>query len=479
MKVRTRSTLFLTALLLSLLAIGGMAGSTPVAAQSGNIVINGSFESPVVPSTVTELYHTAGQTFGNWTVESGSVDQVRVWQAASGIQCIDMSGTSAGTIYQDLATVPGQTYRLSFHMAGNPAGAGGTKRMEVWWGSTLVDTPSFDTGGKTHENMGWIPVEYVVEATTSTTRLKFVSLYYIYEGAALDNVSVAICPRIFTGHVYEGASGSTTPSGGGEVRLYGSSSMSHVGVHLNTSIANPSTGAYRLETDKLYAYYHVYNFHTDYDPTGAQSASGGVVRSPRWIAFAAPPGDSTMAGNDFWENPPEQPSTPTPTATLATNIPDLVIASAQSKMKGYAGGCITETLPLVLEICSKNEGDVDAGAFSVIAGGCLTGISEWRVDGLPVGESICLESEERPMWWSQCEIVVDPYQEVPEADEDNNTLSAVLPIPTAPPYCAATATPTATATEASTATPTMTATSTPTPSGTPIPYAVQLPLIQK
>ena len=335
MKVRIPSALFLTAVLLSILAIGSMAAPTPNAVQSGSIVVNGNFESPQVPIAPGGVAYFAGQVFGNWTVESGSIDHVRLWQAAAGLQCVDLSGFVAGTIYQDLTTTPGQSYRLSFAMAGNTADKPAVKRMQVWWGSTLVGTPSFNTAGKSAENMGWVPVEYVVDATSSTTRLKFVSLEGSKEGPALDNVVVTSCPRMFTGHVYEGTIGSTTPSGGGEVRLYGSSSMSNLGNHLTTDISNPGTGAYQLSTGEQYQYYHVYNFHTDYTPTGAQSTSGGGVRSPRWIAFAAPACDSTMTGNDFWEVPQQQSDTPTPTPTPTSEGWHRVLL--QDGLNGYAG----------------------------------------------------------------------------------------------------------------------------------------------
>jgi choice-of-anchor C domain-containing protein len=153
-----------------------------------DIVTNGDFETPDAgPGWV--VYH-AGQTFGGWTVESGTVEHKGVWQDARGRQSVDLTGVGAGAIYQDLATVPGQTYQLRFAMAGNPGGGPAVKRMEVWWGDTGVDTPSFDTTGRTSDDMGWRYQQYSVTATAAVTRLRFKSLIEGVWGPALDDVSV-------------------------------------------------------------------------------------------------------------------------------------------------------------------------------------------------------------------------------------------------------------------------------------------------
>lgn len=159
----------------------------------------------------------------------------------------------------------------------------------------------------------------------------------------------------------------------------------------------------------------------------------------------------------------------TPTAAVAGV--DLAIVSVTSSQQGYAGGCITQPSPNVLRVCIINRGSVDAGPFSVIAGGCVSGVREWRVAGLAAGQSICLESDDNPDQWTPCQVFVDPYFEVAESDEDNNQWSGIVPAPTLPATCTrtATATATGTATPTDTATPTAThtATVTHTPTATP------------
>ena len=162
---------------------------------SQNLVSNGDFETPDAGSHVTTYY--AGETFGDWTVDFGNVDHVGgLWEAASGRQSVDLTGYTAGAIYQDLSTIPGQQYRLRFAMSGNPENPPPVSEMEVWWGSYLVDTLSFDSTGHWLHDMGWGYHERMVVATGGVTRLKFVSLTTLWHGGpALDDVSVVLIPE--------------------------------------------------------------------------------------------------------------------------------------------------------------------------------------------------------------------------------------------------------------------------------------------
>jgi choice-of-anchor C domain-containing protein len=160
-------------------------------ATADSIVTNGSYETPDVTAYTFDSYNT-GQTFGGWTVESGSVDHIseRYWQAGDGRQSLDLNACSAGTITMDLLTTPLQTYALQFSLSGNPEGAPAVKRMEVWWGTELVDTVVFDTTGHSKWQMGWFFHQYPVTATTAITRLKFKSLISGCYGPVLDAIAV-------------------------------------------------------------------------------------------------------------------------------------------------------------------------------------------------------------------------------------------------------------------------------------------------
>jgi choice-of-anchor C domain-containing protein len=156
-------------------------------------LIDGDFESEVVTGQFYNR-HSAGETFATaWVVESGSIDLVKTWQHASGHNSVDLDGHLRGAIYQDTATVPGQSYRLRFAMAGNPDrsfGEPAVKQMQIWWGGASLDTLVFDTSAFATVGMGWQYQEYLVTATTNTTRLRFVSLTGQETGATLDDVSL-------------------------------------------------------------------------------------------------------------------------------------------------------------------------------------------------------------------------------------------------------------------------------------------------
>src|SRR2546423_3994434 len=89
---------------------------------SGAELFHSGFESPSAGDRYPVL--SAGDSVDGWTVEAGTIEIVGTyWVAAEGNQSIDLSGIfdQAGTIYRDVATVPGTSYLLRFAFAGNPA----------------------------------------------------------------------------------------------------------------------------------------------------------------------------------------------------------------------------------------------------------------------------------------------------------------------------------------------------------------------
>lgn len=92
-------------------------------------------------------------------------------------------------------------------MAGNPDGGSQTVTMEVWWGSELVDTPSFDVGGHTRSDMGRTYHRYSVVATTNVTRFRFKSATgNCCFGPKLDDISLVHggAPCFISGPVVDG-----------------------------------------------------------------------------------------------------------------------------------------------------------------------------------------------------------------------------------------------------------------------------------
>jgi hypothetical protein len=114
----------------AVLSAGGAFGA--------NLLSNGSFESPVVPVGGFANFAT-GQNIDGWTVVgpqtsivSGSFVQNGIsFDAEDGAQWMDLTGDGSNRsegVQQSVATVPGQTYQLSFWVGNvyNPGGIFGT-----------------------------------------------------------------------------------------------------------------------------------------------------------------------------------------------------------------------------------------------------------------------------------------------------------------------------------------------------------------
>jgi choice-of-anchor C domain-containing protein len=181
------------AILLSSSIILHLTGRT-AAADPINIVRNGSFETPVVGLQNNIPYFAVTEFADYWTLDAGSIDHTGegFWQAADGGQTVDLSGHfQTGSIYQDLATTPGQRYRLRFALAGNPAeDSPPIKNGVVFWGVDEVGRFTFDTTDTSYTNMGFTYLEFQVVAVTDTTRLRFTSLSDNAWGPVIDDVSV-------------------------------------------------------------------------------------------------------------------------------------------------------------------------------------------------------------------------------------------------------------------------------------------------
>ena len=160
---------------------------------STNLVMNGSFEANTVAGPFVN-FSTQSQGISNWTIGVFNVDLVgSLWAAADGVNSVDLSGTKKGEIHQTLSTVVGQTYQLSFELAGNFQGGPAVKGMSVNIGPNGLYT--FDTTGKSAGNMGWTTYSETFVAVSTATTLSFASNTSGAYGPVLDNVSVTAVPE--------------------------------------------------------------------------------------------------------------------------------------------------------------------------------------------------------------------------------------------------------------------------------------------
>jgi choice-of-anchor C domain-containing protein len=168
----------------------------------GALLVNPSFEQPVVPNPDFQYYYAGDTSITGWTIVGGSVDVLSTnWQAHEGKQSVDLSGVSTGGLYQNINTTAGTTYRLGFWLAGNSEFQGnfGTgpliKMMKLSWAGSPVATLSFDVTGKTKTNPGWTFYSYDLTATNPSTRLEFDSVTSGTAGPLIDDLSfVQIAP---------------------------------------------------------------------------------------------------------------------------------------------------------------------------------------------------------------------------------------------------------------------------------------------
>lgn len=138
-------------------------------------LVNGGFETPnVSPDTIRSINNGTGVT--GWTVQNDDV--IEVWRGYSGIvpvegsQFVELNGNAAGTLYQDVATTPGQV----LHWAISHRGREGNDTMRVSInaaGATLVQQSQWTTG-----TAGFVRHEgdYVVPAGQTSTRLSLTAV---------------------------------------------------------------------------------------------------------------------------------------------------------------------------------------------------------------------------------------------------------------------------------------------------------------
>ena len=170
-----------------------------------SLILNGSFESGISPGSFTTLSAGDSTSLTNWTVVSGNIDYIGTyWTASNGSRSLDLNGLVPGSISQSISgLIAGQTYVVSFDLAGNPAGGPQPKLITVSTNETIFDA-SFDSSSHSLSSMGWTSESFTFVASGTTDTLTFASnttddsgnpSYPTAFGPALDNVSVAPVPE--------------------------------------------------------------------------------------------------------------------------------------------------------------------------------------------------------------------------------------------------------------------------------------------
>ncbi len=170
----------------------------PVCLPTGNnLIVNGDFESPTVTDLTLRQLFPDGTVGLGWRVFRASTNAVNSlelmrgfnsWPAASGQQHAELDGTVSTYVTQDIVTVPGSAYRLSYAFSPRPNTISTENRLRVHWGGTIVATQGPVTGSSTTI---WTQYTHTLVATTSLTRVRFTDLGSSNgSGTFLDNVSL-------------------------------------------------------------------------------------------------------------------------------------------------------------------------------------------------------------------------------------------------------------------------------------------------
>jgi len=170
-------------------ALVGLSAAPALAA--GAPVGNGSFESPVVTANDFRRISSGDPALTSFTVTSGSVDLIGsgFWQAAAGVQSLDLDGLNGGAISQAVPTTAGHTYQITFQLAGNPDGGSAVKNLLAGFGGTS-QAFTFDRTGKSRTNMGYVLKSFSGTATGASTSLTFDDRNGDGFGPVLDDIRI-------------------------------------------------------------------------------------------------------------------------------------------------------------------------------------------------------------------------------------------------------------------------------------------------
>lgn len=157
-----------------------------------------TFETPLAPvGSFSEP--SAGQMIGPWTVTPNNVDLngKGKYQAADGVQSVDLSGNSPGGVARSFDTfafpLPLYTYVITYCLAGNPDGGPTVKTGQVLVNNAPVQNFSFDSTGKSPSNMGYLPQSVTFTSAGPSAKVEFRSTTATVYGPVIDKVAFKKC----------------------------------------------------------------------------------------------------------------------------------------------------------------------------------------------------------------------------------------------------------------------------------------------
>lgn len=190
----------------SILHIAALTALSLACNAQAAVIVNGSFEDPVINPGSFEIYNEGSTVITGWTVVglntgliSGSyVEGLIQFQAQDGVQWVDLTGPgslSSTGITQTLATDIGQAYELSFYVGSVSDGVAyfpSTVDLQINGGARV----SYTNPAAPTTSLDWKLFTAGFTANSATTSITFLNGNTIYNNiSALDNVSIAAVPE--------------------------------------------------------------------------------------------------------------------------------------------------------------------------------------------------------------------------------------------------------------------------------------------
>jgi hypothetical protein len=164
-------------------------------APASNLLVNGGFELPAIDTKVTRFIEV--KSIPGWNLSSGPFIEVQNHAAGSpaeGQQFVELDSTASSGIYQDVSTVPGETYQLRFAFSARPGFGPTENHIQAQFngvGGADLTVADLTADGTALSDTQWNYFTYTVTATSSTTRVQFTDLGISDSfGTYLDDVSL-------------------------------------------------------------------------------------------------------------------------------------------------------------------------------------------------------------------------------------------------------------------------------------------------
>ena len=175
------------------IALLALALIAPMSTARADMILNGGFEAPVITNPSFSTF----QSIPGWTTAFGPGIEIQNHVAGSpfeGNQFVELDSSANSGMYQDIGTVIGQQYLLSFAYSPRPGVAANSTGIDVLWGGSLVS--GIAQSGVGLSDTAWQIFTFNLTATSDVTRLQFNATGISDSlGGYIDAVSVNAVPE--------------------------------------------------------------------------------------------------------------------------------------------------------------------------------------------------------------------------------------------------------------------------------------------